>query len=83
MNINVDKLSDLEKADLLRQLVPDSSNLYIKLGNKGNVVVGGIALGQRFPVTLWPKGWLAILSMTEEIKKFIEDHKDELQWEKR
>ena len=56
--------------------------MYIKFGNKRNVVVGGKALKQRFPVTLYAPSWLALLDHGDEIKQFIEDNRDELSWER-
>ena len=56
--------------------------MYIKFGNKRNVVVGGKALKQRFPVTLYAPSWLALLDHANEIKQFIEDNRDELSWER-
>ena len=56
--------------------------MYIKFGNKRNVVVGGKALKQRFPVTLYAPSWLARLDHADEIKQFIEDNRDELSWER-
>ena len=56
--------------------------LRIKPGNKRNVVVGGPALGQRFPVTLYAPSWLVIIDHIDEIKQFIEDNRDELSWER-
>lgn len=56
--------------------------LRIKEGNKQNVVVGGPALGQRFPVTLYAPSWLVIIDHIDEIKQFIEDNHDELSWER-
>ena len=56
--------------------------MYIKFGNKRNVVVGGKALKQRFPVTLYAPSWLALLDHADEIKQFIEDNRDELSWER-
>jgi hypothetical protein len=60
----------------------EKPSMYIKLGNKRNVVVGGKALRQRFPVTLYAPSWLALLEQAEEIKKFIEDNHDALSWER-
>jgi len=54
--------------------------LTIKFGNKRNVVVGGKALGQRFPVTLYAPSWLIVLEEADRIRQFIEDHRDELSW---
>lgn len=50
----------------------------VKFGNKGNVVVGGLA--QRFPVTLYGAGWVILIQNIEEVKQFIRDHHEELDW---
>ena len=60
----------------------EKPSMYIKLGNKRNVVVGGKALKQRFPVTLYAPSWLALLEQADEIKKFIEENHDALSWER-
>jgi hypothetical protein len=54
--------------------------LTIDFGNKGNIKVGGKALGQRFPVTLYANSWLKILDQADEIRQFIEDNSDRLEW---
>jgi hypothetical protein len=58
--------------------------LNVKIGNKRNIVVGGKALGQRFPVTLYAPSWLVLLSdeNVAAIKQFISDNKDQLSWER-
>ena len=56
--------------------------MYIKFGNKQNVVVGGKALKQRFPVSLYAPSWLALLDRADEIRQFIEDNRDKLSWER-
>ena len=56
--------------------------MYIKFGNKRNVVVGGKALKQRVPVTLYAPSWIALLEHADEIKQFIEDNRAELSWER-
>jgi hypothetical protein len=60
----------------------EKPSMYIKLGNKRNVVVGGKGLKQRFPVTLYAPSWLALLEQADEIKKFIEENHDALSWER-
>jgi len=60
----------------------EKPSMYIKLGNKRNVVVGGKALKQRFPVTLYAPSWLALLEQADEIKEFIEANRDSLSWER-
>ena len=56
--------------------------LTIKVGQKGGVVVGGKALGQRYPVTLYAQGWKAILQPenVQMILDFIEANNDQLGW---
>jgi hypothetical protein len=54
--------------------------LTIGFGNKGNIKVGGKALGQRFPVTLYANSWLKVLDQAEDIRQFIEDNRDRLDW---
>jgi hypothetical protein len=60
----------------------EKPSMYIKFGNKRNVVVGGKALKQRFPVTLYAPSWLALLEHADEIKDFIEANRDSLSWER-
>ena len=60
----------------------EKPTMYIKFGQKRNVVVGGKALKQRFPVSLYAPSWLALLEHADEIKQFIEDNRDELSWER-
>jgi hypothetical protein len=67
---------------LQNQQAEEKPSMYIKLGNKRNVVVGGKALGQRFPVTLYAPSWLALLEQADEIKEFIKDNHDALSWER-
>ena len=56
--------------------------MYIKFGNKRNVVVGGKALTQRFPVSLYAPSWIALLDHADEIRQFIEDNRSKLSWER-
>lgn len=74
-----DRIAELEKQ--LQEAVTVKP-LNIKIGNKQNVVVGGPALGQRFPVTLYAPSWLVLLEQKDDILQFIEDHRDELTWGK-
>ena len=76
---NEERIAQL-KAELA-ELEP-AEKLNIKIGNKRNVVVGGKALGQRFPVTLYAPSWLAVLDQADEIRAFIEEHKNELSWDR-
>lgn len=74
-----------EELEMLRAKVAEleevsKPRLNIKFGNKRNVVVGGPALGQRFPVTLYAPSWLVLLDHADEIRAFISEHHDELDW---
>ena len=44
---------------------------------KGNVSVYGL---QKYPVTLYPDQWLALLDRADEIRRIIRDNKDRLSW---
>jgi hypothetical protein len=68
------------RAEIARLKEQQSDKLTIDFGNKGNIKVGGKALGQRFPVTLYANSWLKILDQADEIRQFIEDNKDRLEW---
>ena len=46
----------------------------IKVSDKGAISVYGT--GRRFPTSLYPEEWAAILSKAAEITKFIEENKD-------
>jgi len=47
----------------------------IKVSEKGAVSVYGLG---RFPVTLYKEQWEKLLNMGDEIKGFMETHKDQL-----
>jgi hypothetical protein len=49
--------------------------LAMKVSEKGALSVYGMG---RFPVTLYKEQWLRLLSMTEEIKAFIEANQHSL-----
>lgn len=49
--------------------------LSMKVSEKGALSVYGMG---RFPVTLYKEQWLRLLSMTEEIKAFIEANQGSL-----
>ena len=62
-----------------------TKRLTIKIGNKENVVVGGPALGQRFPVTLYAPSWLIMTDpeVVQAIRDFIMENQDALSWERK
>ena len=49
--------------------------LSMKVSEKGALSVYGMG---RFPVTLYKEQWVKLLSITEEIKKFIQDNDAQL-----
>jgi len=51
------------------------AKLAMKVSEKGALSVYGMG---RFPVTLYKEQWLRLLAMAEDIKNFIEAHKDSL-----
>ena len=78
-----EKIAELEaKIAQMQQEQQPKPKMNIKMGNKQNVVVGGAALKQRFPVTLYAPSWIALLEYKDDIHQFIEDHRDELSWER-
>jgi hypothetical protein len=51
----------------------------LKISEKGGVSVYGLG---RFPVTLYPEQWERLLGMTDQIRDFIEENKDQLKWKR-
>lgn len=49
--------------------------LSMKVSEKGALSVYGMG---RFPVTLYKEQWLKLLSIADDIKKFIDDNDDRL-----
>jgi hypothetical protein len=76
------RLKELREELISLKEQQQEDRLTIGFGNKGNVKVGGKALGQRFPVTLYAPSWLKVLDQADEIRQFIEDNKDNLTWER-
>jgi hypothetical protein len=54
---------------------PTRGTLSLKVSEKGAVSVYGMG---RFPVTLYKEQWLKLLSISDEIKKFIEENDSRL-----
>ena len=78
MTTEAQRIAELEAQ--LAELKGNKPRITIKIGNKQNVVVGGPGLQQRFPVTLYAQGWIALLDAADEIREFIDNHKDQLSW---
>jgi len=52
-----------------------SKGLTLKISEKGGLSMYGLG---RFPVTLYKEQWLKLLSMTDEIRAYIESNSDKL-----
>ena len=52
-----------------------SKGLTLKISEKGGLSIYGLG---RFPVTLYKEQWLKLLSMTDEIRAYIESNSDKL-----
>jgi hypothetical protein len=59
----------------LKKKKSSSGSLSMKVSEKGALSVYGMG---RFPVTLYKEQWLKLLSISEDIKKFIEENADKL-----
>lgn len=67
-----------EEADrLLAELDSESTVLTCKVSPKGAVSVYGL---QRMPVTLYADQWHRLLAFGDDIRHFIEEHREELRW---
>jgi len=62
-----------ENAALKQSKRPGS--LSMKVSEKGALSIYGMG---RFPVTLYKEQWTKLLSIADDIKKFIDDHDGEL-----
>lgn len=54
---------------------PARGTLSMKVSEKGALSIYGMG---RFPVTLYKEQWMKLLSISDEIKKFIEENDDRL-----
>lgn len=68
-----------EEADRLFAELEESV-LTCKVSPKGAVSIYGL---QRMPVTLYADQWFKLLGFAEQIRRFIQDHRDELRWRER
>lgn len=59
----------------LKAAKPSRGTLSMKVSEKGALSVYGMG---RFPVTLYKEQWLKLLSISDEIKKFIQDNDSSL-----
>jgi hypothetical protein len=59
----------------LKATKPARGTLSMKVSEKGALSIYGMG---RFPVTLYKEQWLKLLSIADDIKKFIEDNDSKL-----
>ena len=65
----------LEQAEVARR-----GSLYCKVSPKGALSLYGL---QRMPVTLYVEQWERLLAISDEIRKFMEEHNSELKRKER
>ena len=73
MKAEIDRLKAENEA--LKSTKTSRGTLSMKVSEKGALSVYGMG---RFPVTLYKEQWTKLLSITEEIKKFIEENDSRL-----
>lgn len=61
--------------EALKSKKPNRGVLSMKVSEKGALSVYGMG---RFPVTLYKEQWLKLLSIADEIKKFIDENDERL-----
>jgi hypothetical protein len=75
MQREIDRLK-AEAQTLKRQM---GRKITVKVSEKKAISIYGFG---RFPITIYAKNLLTLLSMADELKAFVEAHKDQLAWEK-
>ncbi len=74
-----DMKAEIERLKAENEALKNKKNsrgtLSMKVSEKGALSVYGMG---RFPVTLYKEQWLKLLSITDEIKKFIDDNDAQL-----
>ncbi|MES1261770.1 MAG: hypothetical protein ABUS49_08540 [Acidobacteriota bacterium] len=72
-------LAELERLkaenEALKQKQKRNSAVSMKVSEKGAVSVYGLG---RFPVTLYQEQWVKLLSLSDDIKQFIEENRAQL-----
>ena len=71
-----------EELELLRKekAMREKGGLTLKVSQKGALSLYGLG---RFPVTLYKEQWEKILTYTETIRTFMDEHKQELKTKER
>jgi hypothetical protein len=73
MKVELERLRAENEA--LKSKKTTTGTLSMKVSEKGALSVYGMG---RFPVTLYKEQWLKLLSISEELKKFISDNDSRL-----
>lgn len=73
LRAEIEKLKAENEA--LKNKKQERGTLSMKVSEKGALSVYGMG---RFPVTLYKEQWIKLLSISDEIKKFISDNEDRL-----
>ncbi len=72
-------LAELERLkaenESLKQKQKRNSAISMKVSEKGAVSVYGLG---RFPVTLYQEQWVKLLSLSDDIKQFIDENRPQL-----
>jgi hypothetical protein len=63
------------KAQLEAEKSKSKKDVRLQVSQKGAVSLYGI---RRFPITFYQEEWAQILDMTDEIRRFIQQHQAEL-----
>ncbi len=79
--IKAGEIGEEEAEKLLDELERQKrGTLYCKVSQKGGLSLYGL---QRMPVTLYVEQWERLLDFSDDIRKFIEAHNDELKRKER
>jgi len=55
----------------------NKKGVSFKVSEKGGLSVYGLG---RFPITLYPEQWEKLLTLSDQIKSFIEENRGRLKW---
>lgn len=61
--------------EALKTKAGTSKGLSLRVSQKGALSVYGLG---RFPVTLYKEQWLRLLEITDDIRKFMDEHSNKL-----
>lgn len=73
MRAEIERLKAENEA--LKTKKTNAGTLSMKVSEKGALSIYGMG---RFPITLYKEQWLKLLTITEDIKKFIQENESKL-----